>query len=81
MDVRHPDSFSELAPLGFVNVPHYQLRYFTKEGDSVDSLPRDEPIYLIDTFGYYSTQAAKALDKANYRDVYVVEGTTSCGVR
>lgn len=77
MDVRHPDSFNELAPLGFVNIPHFQLRHFTKEGESVDTLPRDEPIYLIDTFGYYSTQSAKALDKSNYREVYVVDGVYS----
>lgn len=61
-----------MAPVGFVNVPHHQLRYFTKEGEN--SLPKDEPIYLIDTWGYYSTLAAKALDKANYRDVRVVDG-------
>ncbi len=76
VDVRHPDQFNELTGVGFVNIPHFQFRYFAEEAKPFESLDKQEPIYLIDTWGYYSSLAAKALDRESFGDVNVIDGTS-----
>jgi len=71
IDLRHPTGVQELVPLGFKNIPHFELDNEIRKGDT---LKPTESIYLADTWGYYSEQCATLLEQNGFTNVNVISG-------
>jgi len=68
VDLRNNESFKEVAPKNFTNIPHYSV------SESLSLLPTTEHIYLLDQVGFYSEKVAEYLESKGYPQVSVIEG-------
>lgn len=71
IDLRHPNSAKEILPHGFRQIPHYTLDTAVTK----NLLPRDQPVYLADTWGLaQSEDAARLLESKGFTKVHIISG-------
>lgn len=68
IDVREKDAFSAGHILGARNIPYTILK------QSMDSIRKDQPIYLYDQRKSISVRAANKLRKAGYKNMFILKG-------
>jgi len=75
IDVREPSEFAA------GHVPNAKLFPLGKLQSRLDELDKSRPIVILCRSGRRAQQAAEILDKAGYRDVYVVAGGTEAWIK
>eukprot|EP01128_Nolandella_sp_AFSM9_P010298 TRINITY_DN7090_c0_g1_i1.p1 TRINITY_DN7090_c0_g1~~TRINITY_DN7090_c0_g1_i1.p1 ORF type:complete len:188 (-),score=66.52 TRINITY_DN7090_c0_g1_i1:268-831(-) len=68
IDVRPAVEYYNAHPKGFTSFPFVSLT------DNLDDIPKGNPVYVVDRFGYYAKKAATILEGNGYSNVNVVKG-------
>lgn len=68
VDLRAAADTKSFVFKGFVQVPFNEL------SSKLSSIPTGKDVYLLDTTGMYSEQAAELLARSGYNSVNVVDG-------